>query len=265
MTIKMQIVPETTDAGDVMSIEGELEIGTQYHFPLEPQTTVCFPTDDGGLDVFTASQWYDLVQIAISQCLNLPENKINITVKRIGGAYGSKLARSSLVACACALATHLTNQPVRFVMTIEAMMSICGKRYPCANKYSVTVNEKTGKILTLDNFYVEDYGYTINETNDYIVLQTFLLSYVSNNWKYVGEQLLTNTQVSNWCRAPGTIESVAMVETIIEHIAHRLNVEPTLVRLANMDERNLWKPMVEQILQDIGKAQVSSQTKIILK
>lgn len=105
--------------------------------------------------MFTASQWIDLVQIGISQSLKMPQNKINIVVKRVGGAYGSKLARSAHVASACALACYLTNRPIRFVMTIEAMMSICGKRYSCANKYELTVDPRTGKIRRLRNFYIQ--------------------------------------------------------------------------------------------------------------
>ncbi|XP_031619418.1 xanthine dehydrogenase-like isoform X2 [Contarinia nasturtii] len=236
---------------DSVFISGEFEVGTQYHYPMEPQTTFAAPSDDGGLNVYTASQGLDMVQMGISQSLKIPENKINIVVKRVGGAYGSKIARSSLVACACALACYLTNRPVRFVMTIEAMMSICGKRYPCANKYELALDPKTGKIRRLTNFYIEDYGYSLNEMNDESVLQAFLLSYVSKRWKYSGKPLLTNTNISNWCRAPGSVESIAMIETIIEHIAHKLKLDPVQVRLNNLERGDVWKSTLEQILVDI--------------
>lgn len=241
---------ESISIGTV-SINGEFEVGTQYHFPMEPQTAFCIPSDDGGINVYAATQCFDMIQIGIRQLLNIPENKINIVVQRVGGAYGSKIARSALVACACALACYLTNRPVRFVMTIEAMMSICGKRYPCANKYQIMA-EQTGRIRNLKNFYVEDNGYSLNEMNDDSVLGAFLLSYVSQRWKYSGKMLLTNTNISNWARAPGTTESIAMVETIIDHIAFNLKMDPIQVRLNNMAERDVWKSTFEKILMEIG-------------
>ena len=112
---------------------------------------------------------------------------------------------------------------------------------------------RTGKIRSFDNFYVQDYGYTLNETNDDSVLNAFLLGYVSNGWKNRGKQLLTNVNLSNWARAPGTVESIAMCETIIEHIAHTLKMDPVQVRLNNMPG-DVWKSSVESILTDIGKA-----------
>lgn len=236
----------------MISINSEYEIGTQYHYPMEPQTTFCMPSDDGGLNVFAATQWPDMVQFAISESLAIPNNKINVTVRRVGGAYGSKISRSALIASACALCCYLTNRPVRFVMTIEAMMSICGKRYPCANKYQLTAETKTGRIRNLNNFYVQDYGYSLNEMNDQSVLNTFLLGYISDRWRYSGKTLLTNVNISTWCRAPGSTESVAMGETIIEHVAHKLNMDPVQVRLNNMSDRDVWKSTVQSILTDIG-------------
>lgn len=245
-----ELGPESLKA--LKRITGNMEIGTQYHYPMEPQSVFCFPNDDGGLDIYSATQWMDVIQLALSECLNIPENKINIRVKRLGGAYGSKISRSSLIACACALACHIINLPVRFVMTIEAMMTICGKRYPCANEYNLDVDTESGKIRRLNNFYVEDCGYSLNELNDDSVLNAFLLGYVSTRWKHNGKRLLTNTQISSWCRAPGSTESIAMIETIMEHIAHETKIDPVQVRLANMADRSLWKSIIENIIDDIG-------------
>lgn len=88
--------------------------------------------------------------------------------------------------------------------------------------------------------------------NDDGALNTFLLGYVSNRWRHAGKRLVTNVNISNWTRAPGTNEAIAMVETIMEHIAHTLKMDPVQVRLNNM-ARDLWKSTVESILTELGK------------
>lgn len=143
------------------NIKGRLDVGSQYHYTMEPQTCVAVPIEDG-LDVFSATQYIDATQIVIAGALKLPNNIINMNVRRLGGAYGAKISRSAQIACATALAAHLLNRPVRFIMTMEAMMTIIGKRYSCIGDYDVDFDEN-GKIINLKADYVEGAGCSPNE------------------------------------------------------------------------------------------------------
>ncbi|XP_061934259.1 uncharacterized protein LOC107992596 isoform X2 [Apis cerana] len=63
-----------TKGNDVKHIiKGTFRNGSQYHFTMETQTCVCVPIEDG-IDVFAATQWMDLTQVAIAQCLNIKNN-----------------------------------------------------------------------------------------------------------------------------------------------------------------------------------------------
>lgn len=55
-------------------IKGEENIFTQYHYTMETQSCVIRPSEDG-LDVLVATQWPDHVHLAISDCLNLKQNR----------------------------------------------------------------------------------------------------------------------------------------------------------------------------------------------
>lgn len=152
---------ETHGLNTKHKISGRFEIGLQYHFTMETQTSLCIPIEDG-MDVYSSTQWMDVTQMAISDMLNIPNSHINVHVRCLGGGYGAKISRASQIACAAALAAYKLNRPVRFVMQLEANMNSIGKRYACINDYEIEIDEN-GKIQKLTNDYVEDYGCSKNE------------------------------------------------------------------------------------------------------
>lgn len=55
-------------------IKGVYEVEAQYHYYIEPISCVVVPVDKG-LEVYDSSQWMDLTQAAIAQCLNMKESE----------------------------------------------------------------------------------------------------------------------------------------------------------------------------------------------
>lgn len=147
--------------GKTQKITGRLDVGSQYHNHIEPQTCVCVPIEDG-MNVYSATQYVDATQMAVADALKLPNNVINMEVRRLGGAYGAKISRSIQIACAAAVAARLLRRTVRFIMTIEANMTCIGKRYACIADYDVDF-DGNGKIQKLLSDYVEDSGCSPNE------------------------------------------------------------------------------------------------------
>jgi len=46
----------------------------QYHYTMETQSCVCIPAEDG-MNVYPTSQWMDLIQVSIANCLNVQNNR----------------------------------------------------------------------------------------------------------------------------------------------------------------------------------------------
>ncbi|XP_058459564.1 uncharacterized protein LOC131435563 [Malaya genurostris] len=214
-----------------LKVKGRFEIGGQYHYYMETQTCICIPIEDG-MDVYSSTQWVDLTQMAIARMLKVPQNSLNLYVRRLGGGYGGKGTRATLVACACALAAHLIRRPVRLVMTLEANMDAIGKRFPVRSDYEVDVDRK-GKIVKLYNEYIHDFGSNWNEAMGHAG-EFFSNCYDKSVFKTVAKGAKTDCASNTWCRAPGTTEGVAMIENIMEHIAFVTGLDPLDVRMANM-------------------------------
>ncbi|KAH8338948.1 hypothetical protein KR074_005906, partial [Drosophila pseudoananassae] len=233
-----------------MEVRGIFEMGLQYQFPMEPQTTVAVPFEDG-LKVFSSTQWMDHTQSVIAHCLQLKANNVQLQVRRLGGAYGSKISRGNQVACAASLAAYKLNRPARFVQSMESMMDCNGKRWACRSDYQCHV-KNNGKIVGLSHDYFEDAGWCPNDSP--VNLQSkFTASncydFTERNFKLSGHEVLTDAPSSSWCRAPGSVEGIAMIENIIEHVAFEVQKDPAEVRLANISSGNKMSELLPEFLQ----------------
>lgn len=245
---------QESNVGALSHLRGTLEMGCQYHYTMETQCTVCIPAEDGGIDVYPSSQWMDLVQVAISEALIMPQKLINIVIRRVGGSYGAKGLYSAHIASACAIACHLSRRRVRFVMSIEDNMSMYGKRYACKSDYTVAVETQSGKIKTLTNSFVEDAGCSINESLVQLAAHGFHNCYGKQpDWLVTPNVLTTDAPSNLWCRAPFHTEGIAMIETIMEHIGREIGKDASEVRLANIPSDNPMGKIYAQFLKDVGE------------
>lgn len=111
-------------------IDGDCFLDTQFHFYMENQVAVCEQTEDG-YEVYSSTQWIDLVQNAVTQVLGLSNSScVNVKVKQVGGGYGGKITRANIPAAAAAVACSVMNKPVRVALDLNTSMSLIGKRFP---------------------------------------------------------------------------------------------------------------------------------------
>uniref|UniRef100_A0A8D2KX02 Aldehyde oxidase 1 n=1 Tax=Varanus komodoensis TaxID=61221 RepID=A0A8D2KX02_VARKO len=134
-------------------LEGEFHIGGQSHFYMETQSVLVVPKgEDKEMDVYTSTQHPAYVQEMVASCLGIPDNRIMCHVKRIGGAFGGKLQKTSLLACIAAVAANKTGHAVRCILDRGTDMLTTGGRHPFFGKYKVSGRIKI-MLLKMDNAY----------------------------------------------------------------------------------------------------------------
>ncbi|ODN02750.1 putative aldehyde oxidase 1 [Orchesella cincta] len=206
------------------TLSGTFRCGSQYHFFMETQTVVCHPREDG-IDVYTCTQWMEHVQNMVSLILNIPTNSVNVQVRRLGGGFGGKGTRTTFVAAACAVATWVTGRPCRIVLDLDTNMSMIGKRAPYHVPYEVSFTD-SGLIGSLKTDLICDTGCSSNEASVFISMLHLQNVYKAINWEVGTHYVITNTPSNTTVRAPGSVQSIAAIEWIMEHIAHHLKIPP---------------------------------------
>ena len=73
------------------------------------QTSLCIPLEDG-FQVYSSSQWPSHTQAAVANVLGISTNSVDVSVKRVGGAYGAKISRSHWIAAATGLAASVVRR-----------------------------------------------------------------------------------------------------------------------------------------------------------
>jgi xanthine dehydrogenase D subunit len=115
-------------------ITGDYQVGMQDQAFLGPESGLAVPGEDGGVDLFVATQWLHADQRQICQALGLPPERVRLTLAGVGGAFGGREDLSMHVH-ACLLAMH-TGKPVKMVYSREESFFGHVHRHPATMRYS---------------------------------------------------------------------------------------------------------------------------------
>jgi xanthine dehydrogenase/oxidase len=186
-------------------VTGSFDIYHQYHFHMETQCCNVIPNEDG-LEIYPSSQWMDQIQLAVARMLKIQNNKIHVTVRRLGGAFGAKISRNGLVSCAAALAAWKLRQPVKLSLSLPDNMAVIGKRWPLSTDYEVGL-DANGVIQYLTCSHYSDLGALFNETGMGELLNLFTSNYTPDTFTVHMNVAITDTHTNTWARAPGAFRS----------------------------------------------------------
>jgi len=216
-------------------LEGEVSTGHQSHFYLETHAAQAIPGEDGKMTIHASTQNPTFTQSELSRILSIPMNKIDVHVKRLGGAFGSKETRSTMISNAVAVAAQKLQRPVRMVLDRNVDMSIMGGRHPMFAKYKVGAT-KEGLIKSLKVDIYADCGWSLDLS--LAITDRALLhidsAYKIDNLKADAWMCKTNNMSHTAFRGFGAPQGCLIMESIVERLAEHMNKSPYELRFKNL-------------------------------
>ncbi|MFE2429063.1 xanthine dehydrogenase family protein molybdopterin-binding subunit [Streptomyces sp. NPDC059373] len=222
---------EAARRADVI-VTGEYEVGIQDQAFLGPESGLAVPAEDGGVDLYVATQWLhsDLRQIA--PVLGLPEDKVRMTLSGVGGAFGGREDLSMQIH-GCLLALR-TGKPVK--MVYNRFESFFGHvhRHPAKLWYEHGAT-RDGKLTHMKCRIVLDGG-AYASASPAVVGNASSLSvgpYIVEDVEIEAIALYTNNPPCGAMRGFGAVQACFAYEAQMDKVAAQLGMDPVEFRQLN--------------------------------
>jgi xanthine dehydrogenase D subunit len=224
--------PEAVEAQAEVVVSGEYEIGMQDQAFLGPESGLAVPDGEGGIDLYIATQWLHVDQDQLAESLDLPREKVRLTLSGVGGAFGGREDLSMQIH-ACMLALE-TGRPVKMVYDREESFYGHVHRHPCKMRYEHGAT-RGGKLVYVKARLVFDGGaYASSSTavcgngarfacGPYDVPNALVDSYV----------VYTNNPPCGAMRGFGAVQACFAHETQMDKLAAEVGMDPVELRIKN--------------------------------
>ena len=229
----VRIVHGDPDVEAEVWVEGYYETAMQDQAALGPEAGLAIPAEDGGVDLIVSTQWLHVDRQQIAPCLNLPEDKVRITLAGVGGAFGSREDLHMQIH-ACMLALH-TGRPVK--MSYDRFESFLAHvhRHP-SRIWMRTGATRDGRLVNVRARLIIDGGAFASSSPAVIGNATTFAAgpYEVPNAFIEGTAVYTNNPPCGAMRGFGAPQVCFAYESQMDRLARALDIDPIELRLRNV-------------------------------
>uniref|UniRef100_A0A8D0ART5 Xanthine dehydrogenase n=1 Tax=Sander lucioperca TaxID=283035 RepID=A0A8D0ART5_SANLU len=236
-------------------LEGEMHIGGQEHFYLETNVTLAVPKgEDGEMELFVSTQSASKTQLLVAKVLGVPANRVVVRVKRMGGGFGGKETRTTVLSTVVAVAANKLKRPVRCMLDRDEDMLVTGGRHPFYGKYKVGFLN-SGKVVALDVSYYSNAGNSMDLSLSIVERALFHMenSYSVANVRGRGFVCRTNLPSNTAFRGFGGPQGMMVTESWMTDVAQSLGRPAEEVRRLNLyveGESTPYNQILDQLTLD---------------
>lgn len=228
-------------AGDIEAVLADCDvvIDRVYHTKAVQQTmmetfrTFCTIDTYGRLNVVSSTQIVFHCRRIIANALHIPKTKIRVSKPRIGGGFGAK--QTSITEIYPAFVTWMTKKPSKLIFSREESMIASTPRHEMEVHVRIgAMND--GKIRGID-------VYTLSNTGAYgehgpttvgLSGHKSIPLYRTESYRFVSDVVYTNRMSAGAYRGYGATQGLFAVESAVNELAVKLNMDPIELREMNI-------------------------------
>ncbi|WP_327065832.1 xanthine dehydrogenase subunit D [Kitasatospora sp. NBC_01302] len=239
------VTEEVKALADVV-VRGEYEVGMQDQAFLGPESGLAVPAEDGGIDLYVATQWLHVDRQQMAPVLGLPEEKVRLTLAGVGGAFGGREDLSMQIHAS--LLALRTGKPVKIVYSRDESFFGHVHRHPARMTYEHGAT-RDGKLVYADVRLVLDGGAYASASPAVVGNAASLGNgpYNIPNVRMEAIALYTNNPSCGAMRGFGAVQACFGYESQMDRLAAELGMDPVELRQLNAMSEGDYMPTGQQI------------------
>ena len=230
--------------------EDEFKVPSIHTSPLEPMACLAQVDAIGNITIWSSTQSPYEIRDTIADYLGIPFNKVRVIVPFLGGGFGGKFHVKGELACV--IMSQFVRKPVKLVFTREEVFTAGGVRHPLIIKVKTGVN-KDGTIAGRHCTEIWDSG-AYADAGPRIMWRAIQSAggpyNIPNIW-VDSYNVYTNNPVACAYRGFGANQPTWAIESHMDIIAEKLNLDPLEFRLKNSLEEGSICP-TGQVAHAVG-------------
>jgi xanthine dehydrogenase D subunit len=218
-------------AADVV-VRGSYHVGMQDQAFLGPEAGLAVPDDDGGVDLYVATQWLHVDQRQICVALGLPPEQVRLTLAGVGGAFGGREDLSMHIH-ACLLALR-TGRPVKMVYNREESFFGHVHRHPATMRFEHGATRDGRLTYVRAEIWLDGGAYASSTPAVVGNAGTMGIGpYVVENVHMDAYGVYTNNPPCGAMRGFGSVQAAFGYEAQMDKLAAALGLDPVELRCRN--------------------------------
>ncbi len=231
---------DTAMADAAVIIEARYRTPVAVHNAMEPHGCTAW-WQDQQLTIHASTQGVNSVRDTVAERLGLDHNQVRVVAEHVGGGFGAKQVPWKPTVLAALLSRH-TGRPVQLMVDRRAENLAAGKRNGTMQHVRLGADD-TGRLVAIDADLMVDmgaYGVAGEPSN---VAGSYLQLYACDHVRTVSQLVYTNTGPAVAFRAPGYVEAAFALESAMDELSRRLDIDPIELRRRNYTERDQQKDL----------------------
>lgn len=235
---------------------------TEHAF-LEPECAIAMPYEDGVL-VYSSDQGTYATQHECAEMLGLPNEKVRVVNKLVGGGFGGK--EDLTVQHHAALVAWLSKRPVKVKLTRKESILIHPKRHPMDMEFTVGCDEKgiiqgvKAKVIADTGAYASLGGPVLERACTHAAGP-----YNYQNFEIDGKAYYTNNPPAGAFRGFGVTQTCFGMEMMLTKLAEMVGISPWEIRYRNAIRPGQELPNGQIVDESTGLAETLEAVKDVFE
>lgn len=212
---------------------------TNNHHPMEPHAVVCTWRHDGAeehLEVHTCTQGVFVARELIASAFGLRLEQVRVVATYLGGGFGCKGHLWLPWLLTAIIAAKRSGRPVRLELTRAQLFTLVGRRSATVQDLTVGADSE-GRLVGIDHDVLAQTSTYGPEFADSVALVSRYL-YSCANVRTRHRLVRTNEPQPIPMRGPGEAPGSFALESAMNELAERLDIDPVTLRLRNIADHD---------------------------